>query len=457
MQLVRVPQLAFFEDSELELPLPAEWDVELRPMPGAELPPLDDDAIRALLAQPAGAPRLRDLAKERHEAVIIFDDISRPTPVDRLWPFVVAELHAGGLTDEHIRMVVALGTHGAHSREDFRRKVGEEALRRFPVYNHSCYDRCTLVGTTSRGTPVEVNDEVLSCDLRIGIGSVLPHPSMGFGGGPKIILPGVVSFNTIRTHHGPVCQRIREEGQGLPMRTAMAENPGWQDVAEAARLAGLDFIVNSILNQRRQVVGLAAGDVIEAWRQGVDMARRTYATAPPDGADIVLSNCYGKGNEAQIAAFTPHLGYGAPAGGRDVVVISVCPQGLVVHYLLGDFGPGTRRDQPKIWRQLQEGVRRMIVFNPYPEMASRRFLEVDGEQYFVSTWEEVLALLTRWHPDGARVVVYPDLTVQYLWPPEAQGPDGGRVVPSVWAFSGAGPHLVERSMIGERKNGSLSG
>ncbi|MBM3190787.1 MAG: DUF2088 domain-containing protein, partial [Chloroflexi bacterium] len=280
MQTVRVPQLAFFEDSQLELPLPASWKVEVRAMPGADLPPMDDEAIRAVFAAPTGAPRLRDLARGKREAVIIFDDISRPTPVHRLWPFVVEELHAGGLGDEHIRMIVALGTHGAHSREDFRRKLGEEALRRFPVYNHNCYANCSLVGTTSRGTPIEVNDEVLSCDLRIGIGSVLPHPSMGFGGGPKIILPGVVSFNTIQTHHGPLCQRLQEEGYGPTMRSGMDENVGWQDIAEATRLAGLDFVVNSILNLRREVVGLVAGDVIEAWRAGVPIAKRVYATEP---------------------------------------------------------------------------------------------------------------------------------------------------------------------------------
>ena len=416
MQTVRVPQLAFFGDSELELELPASWDLEVRAMPGANLPPIDDDEIRSILASPIGAPRLRDLARGKHEAVIIFDDISRPTPVHRLWPFVVEELNAAGLGDEQIRMIVALGTHAAHSREDFRRKVGEEALRRFPIYNHNCYAHCTHVGTTSRGTPIEVNDEVLACDLRIGIGSVLPHPSMGFGGGPKIILPGVVSFDTIQAHHGPLMQHLCDEGYGPTLCAGMAENLGWQDIAEAAELAGLDFVVNSLLNMRREVVGLVAGHFVKAWQQGVQMAKRVYATAPASDADIVITNGYGKGNEAMIAAFAPHLGHGAPEEGRDVVVISKCPQGVVVHYLSGDFGPATRRDGEPRRRTLPEGVRRMIVFSPFPERSSRRFFDLSDEQIYASTWEEVLDRLTQWHPNGARVVVYPDLTMQYLTP-----------------------------------------
>ncbi len=421
MQTVRVPQLAFFGDTELELPLPASWQVEVRPMPGAFLPPLSDDALRAALAAPIGAPRLRELARDRREAVIIFDDISRPTPVHRLWPFVVEELHAGGIGDDHIRFIVALGTHGAHSREDFRRKLGEEALRRFPIYNHNPYQHCTLVGITRHGTPIEVNNEVLACDLRIGIGSVLPHPGMGFGGGPKIILPGVMSFNTIATHHGPTMQRLRDEGHGPTFRSGMAENAAWQDIAEAAELARLDFIVNSILNQRREVVGLVAGHFVEAWRVGVQIGKRVYATQPSADADVVITNGYGKGNEAMISALAADIGYGAQGAGRDVVAISVSPQGVVVHYLSGDFGPHARNNPTDVVRSLPPGVRRMIVYNPYPEKSSERFFAVHENQWFVSSWEEVLARLTEWHPNGAKVVVYPDLTVQYLWADGAVG------------------------------------
>lgn len=410
-QTIRVPQLAFFGDSDLELELPESWDVIVRPMPGHDLPPLTDDEIRAALADPIGAPRLRDLARGKREAVIIFDDMSRPTPVDRLWPFVVEELHAAGLEDRNVRMIVGLGLHAAHTREDFRRKLGDEALRRFPVYNHNPYEHCTYVGTTSRGTPVELNAEVLACDLRIAIGSVLPHPFAGFGGGPKIILPGVVSFKTIYTHHGPLLQRLRAEGHGATLAQGHDANLAWQDIAEAAALAGLQFKLDAVLNARRQVVGLFAGHFVQAWERGVRMAKEVYATAPVAGADVVIANAYGKGNEAMIAARVPNVGVD---GDKDEVVIVNCPQGQVVHYLLGDFGSRALGSLARP-RAMPPGVRRMIVFNPYPEKSSEQFYPAPEQgAYFVSTWEEVLDLLTRWHPNGARVAVYPDLTTQYL-------------------------------------------
>ncbi len=411
-QTVRVPQLAFFGDTDLELELPADWPVTLRPMPGHDRPPLDDAGLRAALANPIGAPRLRELARGKRQAAIVFDDISRPTPVDRIWPFVVEELHAVGMRDEQIRFVVALGMHGTHSREDFRRKLGAEALERFPVYNHNPYEHCTNVGTTSHGTPVDVNDEVLACDLRIGIGSVLPHPSNGFGGGPKIVLPGIVAFRTIRAHHGPYLDRVRQAGLGDTLTPGVAHNPSFEDIAETAALAGLDFKVDAVLNERRGVVGLFAGHFVQAWDRGVRMAREVYATAPVTEADVVVANAYGKGNEAMIAFRAPNLTAGGP---KDVVVVAKCPQGQVVHYLLGDFGEhalGTLAKPPA----MPDGIRRAIVDNPFPERSTRRFFGPRDEVIHLSRWDDVLAHLRAWHATGARVAVYPDLTVQYLTP-----------------------------------------
>jgi len=419
-QTIRVPQWAFYGDTELELPLPASWEVITRPMPGADLPPLSDGAIRQALAEPIGTPPLRELARGKRQVAIIFDDIARPTPVSRLWPFVVDELHAAGITDDRIRFIVALGTHSAHSRADFVRKLGEEALRRFPVYNHNCYHRCSHVGYTSNRTPVEINDEVLSCDLRIGIGSVLPHPSMGFGGGPKIILPGVSSYKTIHAHHAGLVPRLFLSGQGHTLVPGYTESPAWKDIAEAAGLARLDFLVNSLLNQSRGVVGLVAGHYVKAWRQGVAQARRIYATEPVVGANVIVSNGYGKGNESMIAAFARNMGYGAPPEGADVVGIANCPNGTVVHYLQGDFGDATWSDRLRVPRNPPPGIRRVMIYNRYPEMSSQRFFGETPHEDFLCDWEEVLSRLVSRHPGDARVAVYPDLTMQYLVVPESE-------------------------------------
>jgi nickel-dependent lactate racemase len=316
-------------------------------------------------------------------------------------------------------MIVAAGMHGAHSRDDFRRKLGEEALRRFPVFNHNPYENCTHIGITSWGTPVELNNEVLACDLRIGIGAIISHGFAGFGGGPKIVLPGVVSVNTIRANHGPVMRTIRQEGKGDTLVPGYVGNVVWQDIAEAAKIARLDFKVDAILNGRRGVIGLFAGDCVDAWNEGVKVAEEVYKTPPALDADVVVSNGYGKGNEASIAAGANYIGAGKE---KDLVAIATCPQGQVVHYLFGDFGdhcPGSLAFRPGGVRRrsFPPGIRRMILLTPYPELSAWRFYATTDKPFYqVSTWAEAMQLLSEWHPNGAQVAVYPDLTVQYLDP-----------------------------------------
>ena len=145
------------------------------------------DEIKTALRQPIGTPPIRELAKGKEEVVIIVDDTTRGTKSATIVPFVLEELAEAGITDEHIRFIIGYGMHGALDREHMVKKLGEEVVARFPVYNHNPFAGCSFVGTTSTyKTDVYLNDEVLGCDLKIAIGSVVPHSMSGFSGGGKI-------------------------------------------------------------------------------------------------------------------------------------------------------------------------------------------------------------------------------------------------------------------------------
>ena len=190
MNIVKVPQLAWYGTKELELPLPDSWQVEVCNMAGYNRPAMKPDQIKASISNPIGMPPIRELAKGKKEVVIIFDDMTRVTRVAEIVPFVLEELAEAGIPDDRIRFIIALGAHGAVNRLDFVKKLGEETVARFTVYNHDAFVNSTYVGTTTNcGTKVYVNEEVMKCDLKIAIGSVVPHPMGGFGGGGKIILP----------------------------------------------------------------------------------------------------------------------------------------------------------------------------------------------------------------------------------------------------------------------------
>jgi nickel-dependent lactate racemase len=198
---ITLPQLAWYGTKRLRLSLPEDWLAQYYHMPGYKLPALKPEEIRAAVTSLIGLAPIRELARGKKEVVIIFDDMTRVTRTAEVVPSVLEELALAGIPENKIRFICALGNHGASTRVDFVKKLGEDVMKRFPVYNHNPFFNCSYVGTTSAGTKVHVNDEVMKCDFKIAIGSVVPHPTTGFGGGGKIILPGVASIETAQAFH----------------------------------------------------------------------------------------------------------------------------------------------------------------------------------------------------------------------------------------------------------------
>ena len=257
---VSLPQLLWYGNTTLEMDLPDDWDVEICPMRGAKRKPLTLNEMEDAIHKPIGSPRLKELAKNKKTAVIIFDDITRPTRVDELAPIVIRELTAGGIDEEDITFVCALGTHGAHTFHEFRKKLGTEIVEKFRVFNHNIYENCVEVGTTSRGTKLMVNREFAQADVKVGIGCVTAHAQVGFSGGGKIILPGISHIDSITHYHLDV-EAMDPDSTGLGK---FDNNVLRFDIEEAAKLSGLDFKVDVIVNDRGETTAVFAGDVLEA-------------------------------------------------------------------------------------------------------------------------------------------------------------------------------------------------
>ena len=146
-----LPQLVWDGTATLELAFPDSWEIEMCHMAGHDRPALEASLIRQAILDPIGSPPISETAGGRKEVCIIFDDMSRPTRVATIIPFVLEELAKAGIGDHQIRFVCALGCHGALTRRDFVKKLGEDVVSRFPVFNHNLVGASTLVGTTSFG------------------------------------------------------------------------------------------------------------------------------------------------------------------------------------------------------------------------------------------------------------------------------------------------------------------
>jgi len=403
---IDLPELLWHGNRTLELAMPDDWEVEVCPMRGAKRPRLDREAIDASICSPIGSPRIRELAAGKTTAVVLFDDMTRPTPVHEIAPVVVRELVEGGIDEEEISFVCALGTHGALSRLEIRKKLGGGILERFRVYNHNCYEGCMYVGTTSRGTRLSVNREVVASDLVVAIGCVTAHPDVGFSAGGKCILPGVAHIDSIAHYHIDIPRAAPDSvGPG-----GFDGNVMRLDLEEAARMAGLSFEIDVIVNERGAIASVFAGDFVEAHAQAVSEAKTHYSLDPaPADKDLVIANAFAKPNEIPIAVRVGSMGLGSSGG--TVVVIANAPEGQVVHYLLGRFGRDFGGRQYPLGPV--PGDVRLVIQTPHGDKAIADWFSNPNVVTQTRAWEETLGLLRDTHGAGSRVGVIPNATMAY--------------------------------------------
>lgn len=399
--LIKLPQLAWYEPRELKLPLPDSWRVEICHMAGYDRPAMTDDQIRNSITNLIGSPPIREIARGKHEVVIIFDDIARVTRVARIVPFVLEELAEAGIPDRRIRFIAATGTHGPMDREAFAKKLGESILARFRFYNHNPFDNCTYVGTTSRGTKVSINSEFMQCDFKIALGSITPHLFTLFSGGGKIILPGISSFETISYNHRLPCDAAA--------KTKYETHPIPLDMAEAADFAHLDVNIEGLVNLWGETVALFAGELKQSHDLGIQAAKSHYLTKKAKNKDVVIANAYAKVSEAGSGLGTAYPSVRQDGG--DVVLICNAPQGQVVHYLGGPWGENYGGKQP-IKIPVPSHINHLIIYTEYPDLTGLGFIEQSEKVMMLNKWDDVLQVLRESHGNHADVAVYPNADIQ---------------------------------------------
>lgn len=405
---VQVPGQPWHKDKPMTLDFPGDWRIHRCRMMCEGEKPLTKTQIRKTIRNPLETKPLAKLAEGRKEAVIIFDDSTRPTKASQYAPIVLEEIRRAGIRDDCIRFIVAAGSHGTFSRQFFAKKLGEDILDRYPVYNHNPYEMTNHIGETSRGTPIWVNAEVMACDLKIGIGTVLYHRMTGFSGGAKMICPGVAGIETIRHNHGP----IGGFGPGLEPHssTGYLNNEGnilRLDMEEVAKIAGLDFKIDTVLNLERNPLEVYAGDFVQTQRRASKGVLRWHITESPTEMDVVVANSYMRQNE-------PHLGLW-PAGASvrqegTIVLIANEPDGEISHWIFGTHGKYTRAS---LWsgKPRSRGKRaRLIIYGHYHDRNLENSFGPDPSVTWIKSWEEVVEALKNYHKGSPRVAVLPDAT-----------------------------------------------
>ncbi len=413
MRSVAIPWGCWYRKTALPLTFPAKWKIQIVGM--ADGPDVGHADIRRAFAHPIGQESLRKLAEGKKTAAIAVDDLTRPTQASRFLPVILDELHQGGIRDEHIKIIMAIGCHRPMLKRDQEKKLGKTVANRYPVYNHHPYENCADLGSTHRGTPVQINRFFVEADVKIGVGFITPHPAAGFGGGGKIIIPGLGSMETIVKNHTPAF--LGQVGGTGFAGGDLDSNALRLDIEEGARLAGLDCIVNAVGTSVGETAGVFVGDLVKAHRAAVDLARKIYLTDAPLYADVGIFNAFPEDTEMLQAlkalnVWTGNITRRLVRPGGTVVIATASSEGLGFHSL-ADRGMRLYRktDHKQEVKDIFQG-RKVIVFSPTCSRAD--LLEkYDASALLCHTWAEVLAHLG---DGGSRqtVSIFPNGSLQHI-------------------------------------------
>ena len=290
------------------------------------------EVIRAALDEPVGAERIEQLVKPGQKICIISDDNTRKTPARLILKELLPRLESAGIRREDILIVMALGSHRPMTKEEMVEKVGVDVFNRYRVCNSEFEDpeKLVQVGFSELGTPIRVFKPAMEADIRIGIGTVVPHGCMGWSGGAKILYPGITSADIVSEFH--VMQGLYEE-----ILIGMDECPVRLAVEEWTQKIGLHYIINTILDDKLELYKAVSGDYVKAHRRAVSYAKEICAVSVQEQPDVVLTASYPISLDywqCSKAIYGP--GRIIKEGG-ELLVLAACTEGIGPHDQLMEY------------------------------------------------------------------------------------------------------------------------
>jgi nickel-dependent lactate racemase len=278
--------------------------------------------VRRALRFPVQSKCLKDIVRSGEKIAIITSDITRPMPTYKVMPLLLDELLSAGVLISDITLIFALGSHRKHTEPEMKKLAGERAWNEIICVDGDASD-CVHIGVTKRGTPVDIVRVVAEADRRICLGNIEYHYFAGYSGGGKAIMPGVSTREAIQSNHRLMVETAACAGK-------LEGNPVREDIEEAAALVGIDFILNVILNEHKEIIFAVSGHPVFAHRKGCAFLDKLFMKYIDQRADIVLVSQGGAPKDLNLYQTQKALDNAKHAvkKGGIIILIGSCKEGL---------------------------------------------------------------------------------------------------------------------------------
>ncbi|MDW7738561.1 MAG: nickel-dependent lactate racemase [Bacillota bacterium] len=301
--------------------------VKFQMVSGTFQPPLNNPEQEIIYAirSPIGCPPLSEIIDPGDKVCILVNDSTRVARSEIFLPVLIDELDGIGIKDKDMFIVFTNGTHRALSKTEMKDLVGNYVASKIALYNHDSRNDDELVyyGTTSFDTPVYINSRVAKADKRILTGSVVQHYFAGYGGGRKALVPGAAGWKTIEKNHSLMLDEKAAGG-------ILNGNPVHEDLLEAALMVGGNFLINTVLDEEKAILGIYAGDMIDAHLAACKAADKVYNVEINQLAEVVIASCGGYPKDINLyqAHKTLDNALNAMRPGGNLILLAECEEGM---------------------------------------------------------------------------------------------------------------------------------
>lgn len=281
---------------DLQVRLPSGWELKHTIFKDAQAVRggIQDLAAEAL-SKPIGSARLEDSLKPGSKVAIVVDDLTRHTPISDLLPPLLKVIGSRGVPKGNVTIVIGTGTHRPMDQKEIEARLGKDVAGAYRVENHDARSKdLVAMGELPGYEKISFNATVMKADVKITVGTIIPHVHNGFGGGPKNIMPAICDFETIRKHHLKTALHQRA-------RVGVTEsNPFLDDLMAIARLARMTFTIQCLNDSFGHVYDVLAGDVLDVFQAGISRQRQALGVAVSEKTDVTIVSAFPYDEGVQI-------------------------------------------------------------------------------------------------------------------------------------------------------------
>ena len=289
---------------------------------------------------------------------IVVSDKTRLCGYPLYLPWVLEILQRRGAKKENIHIYIAYGTHPKQTEEESLSSYGE-TYRGYDFIHHDCYNEAafTRLGTTHRGTPVKIRKDILQSSLVITFGAISHHYFAGYGGGRKLLFPGLADRKSIYANHALFLDRDKKTLAEGCQPGNLDGNPLAEDLKEIDDYLPAKISIHGILNTKGEVAELLVGNSYEDFISACKMHDSYYRSGNEQQFDMVIASSGGYPKDINFIQAHKSIHHAAAfvRDGGKLIILSECIDGIASKFFLKYLEAGSFEKAYKMLERNYEG------------------------------------------------------------------------------------------------------